>query len=256
MKFTHFIVLASIITVVSGCSSLTDTTTDFQNQTAGQIYQGGERALAKNEYSRAIKHFEALDTLYPFTENTEQAQLDLMYAYYQSGDNASAAATAERFIRLYPRSTHTDYAYYLKGLANFEQDRGWFLRYAWVDLSKRDPGSMRQAFNDFSQLVQLYPHSPYAPDARQRMIYLRNMFAEYELHVADYYFKRGAFVAAANRANYLVQHFDGTPQIEQALGIMVKSYRNLGLQQPAEQALQVLRLNFPHGKVLQQLVKA
>ena len=241
--------------LLAACSTPTDPTEKFKNKTAEQIYQGGEVALAKGRESTAIEHFEALDALYPFGANAEQAQLDLMYAYYQSGDNASASATAERFIRLYPRSVHADYAYYIKGLADFDQDRGWFQRYLPTDLSQRDPGTMSQAFDDFNALLKIYPDSVYAPDARQRMIYLRNLFAEHNLHIAQYYFRRAAYVAAANRANYVVQHFDGTPQVEDALGIMVRSYRKLGLQVPEQQALSVLQLNYPNGSVLKNLNK-
>lgn len=237
------------------CSTTNDPTEKFKNKSAEQIYQGGEAALAKGHTNDAIEHFEALDALYPFGSNAEQAQLDLIYAYYQSGDDASASATAERFIRLYPRSVHADYAYYMKGLADFDQDRGWFQRYLPTDLSQRDPGTMRQAFDDFNTLLRIYPDSVYAPDARQRMIYLRNLFAKHDLHIAQYYYQRTAYVAAANRANDIVQHFDGTPQVESALGIMVRSYRKLDLQIPAQQALSVLQANYPNGKVLKALNK-
>ena len=201
MKLTKTILLTSLIAIIAGCSSTKDPVAMFQGQSADRIYQGGQRALAKEEYTSATQHFEALDALYPFNANNEQAQLGLMYAYYENDDNASVVATAERFIRLYPRSEHLDYVYYLKGLANFNQDRGWFLRYAYVDLAQRDPGTMEDAYKDFSQIVQQFPNSRYASDARQRMVYLRNLFAGYELQVAKYYMKKGAYVAAANRAS-------------------------------------------------------
>ncbi len=252
-KSVKLMIAVGLLSALAACSSTTDPAEKFKNLSAEQIYQGGEVALAKGHESEAIQHFEGLDALYPFSVNSEQAQLDLMYAYYKSGDNASAAAAAERFIRFYPRSAHVDYAYYVKGLANFDQDRGWFQRYLPTDLSQRDPGTSRQAFDDFSTLLRLFPTSVYAPDARQRMIYLRNLFAAHELHIAQYYYKRAAYVAAANRANFVVQHYDGTPQVEEALGVMVRSYRKLGLQTPAQQALAVLQLNYPHGKVLQKL---
>lgn len=254
MKFTHLVFLIAAIGLISGCASTTsDPTLAFQNKSSTQIYDGGERALANGDYGQAIKSFEALDALYPFTAHTEQAQLDLIYAYYENDDTASAGATAERFIRLYPQSAHVDYAYYMRGLSHFDQDRGWFQRIAPTDLSARDAGSMRQAFDDFSQLVRLYPNSVYTPDARQRMIYLRNMFAGYELHIAEFYFEKQAYVAAANRSNYVVQHFQGTPQVQDALGIMVRSYRKLGLRQLADQAQAVLQLNYPNGPVLREL---
>lgn len=256
MKLIHLVFLITLIGIVSGCSTTTDPVARFQHQSAEQIYQGGEIALAKGNYSDAIQHFEALDALYPFGTNAEQAQLDLIYAYYRNDDNASTSAAAERFIRLYPGSPRADYAYYMKGLANFDQDRGWFHHILPTDLSARDAGTMKQAFNDFSQLVRGYPNSVYTPDARQRMIYLRNLFAGYELHVADFYYQKQAYVAAANRGNYIVQHFEGTPEVEDALGIMVKSYRKLGMRDLADQSLQVLQLNYPNGRVLKELNKS
>ncbi len=254
-KAIKWIIAAGLISSLAACSTTTDPAEKFKNQSAEQIYQGGEVALAKGHESDAIQHFEALDALYPFGNNAEQAQLDLMYAYYHSGDNASAAAAAERFIRLYPRSPHADYAYYVKGLADFDQDRGWFQRFVPTDVSERDPGTARQAFDDFNALLRIYPDSVYAPDARQRMIYLRNLFAGHELHVARYYYQRKAYVAAANRANYIVQHYNGTPQVENALGLMVRCYQKLGLQTSAQQALAVLQLNYPNGKILHNLTQ-
>jgi len=234
---------------------VTDPAVLYKNQSAEQIFRGGEINVAKKRYADAVKQFEALDALYPFSQYDEQAQLNLMYAYYQNDDVASAAATAMRFIRLYPRSDRVDYAYYMKGLADFEQDRGWVQRYFPGDLSQRDPGTTRQAFDDFDQLIKLFPNSPYAPDARQRMIYLRNLFAGYELHIATYYLRRGAYVAAVNRSLYIIQHYDGTPQVQEALGIMVTSYRALGLTAAASQTVQILQLNYPHGPVLKNLAK-
>lgn len=257
MKFVKHVLVLTSICLLAACATTTkDPAVIFKNQSEEQIYHGGEVSLAKHNLSEAIQHFEGLDSLYPFGPHAEQSQLDLIYAYYETGDNASAAATADRFIRTYPRSAHVDYAYYIKGLADFDQNRGWFEKYLPLDLTQRDPGTARQAFTDFDQLLRLFPNSPYAPDARQHMVYLRNLFAGYELSVAKYYLQRGAYVAAANRANYIVQHYDGTQQVQEALGIMVQSYRALGLTGLADQALEVLRLNYPNGPVLKSLTKA
>jgi len=254
VKFNKLIFLflwIAMVLTVGGCSSaITDPAIIYKDQSAEEIYRGAEINLAKRRYSTAVQQFEALDALYPFSQYSEQAQLDSIYAYYKNDDMPSTAAAADRYIRLYPRSEHVDYAYYMKGIADFEQDRGWLQRFVSTDLSKRDPGTTLQAFDDFSQLVRLFPNSVYAPDARQRMVYLRNLFANHELHIAQYYFARGAYVAAANRANYIVQHFDGTPQVEGALVIMVKSYRELGLEESANKALRVLQLNYPKNKDL------
>lgn len=258
MKLIRFIFLFFLLLNVSwlaGCAATTDPTAAFKNQTSAQIYQGGEQALAKKKYSTAVKHYEALDALYPFSADAGQADLDIIYAYYMNDDAPSAEAAADRYTRLYPRSPNVDYAYYMKGLADFTQDRGWIQRFFPLDLTERDPGSVQQTFTDFGALTRQFPDSPYAPDARQRMIYLRNLLAAYELNVAKYYFRRGAYVAAANRANYIIQHYDGTPQDQQALGIMIKSYRALGLDALVNQTVAVLKWNYPNGPVLQELIK-
>ena len=193
-----------------------------------------------------MRRYEALDALYPFSQYSEQALLDSIYAYYQTGDYALTAATAKRFIHAYPADPHLDYACYMKGLAEMLEDRSWAQRYLPIDVSTRDPGMARQAYSTFFTLVQQFPNSAYAPYARQRMIYLRNMFAASELHVAQYYFVRHAWVASANRASDIVEYYANTPSLKPALIIMVKSYRALGQEEEANKALKVLELNFPH----------
>jgi outer membrane protein assembly factor BamD len=248
MKLLQIIGLLTGI-CLSACSSVTTTSSEkYQNQSAEQIFKAGEKALNDHAYRNAVEHFEALDTLYPFGPYAERAQLDLMYSYYRNDDPASTAATAERFIHLYPRSEYVDYAYYMKGLADFDQDRGWLQRYVHTDLSQRDPGTERRAFDDFNTLVKLFPHSRYANDAKHHMIYLRNLFAGHELSVARYYYRRGAYVAAANRANVIVQHFQGTDVMPDALAMMVKAYRKLQLEELADRALVILRQNYPRSK--------
>ncbi len=217
----------------------------YQGQSVGQIYQSAKEALTNRNYAHAIKNYEALDVVYPFNRYSEKAQLELMYSYYQNGDSPDAKATAERFIHLYPNSASIDYAYYMRALADMDQDRGWYLRYVPIDLSRRDPGTMRLAYHEFEQLINRYPGSRYVADARQRMIYLRNLFASYDLHIADYYFRKKAYVAAVNRANEVVHHYQGAPEVKEALIIMIKSYRALGLEDLANQSLAVFKLNFP-----------
>lgn len=255
-RFNRLLFLIGIFTLLAGCgASTTDPTVGFRNRTCDQIYQGAESALSHKHYAAAVRGFEALDALYPFGPYAEQAGLDLIFAYYQKGDVPCAEAAATRFIRLYPASCHVDYAYYMKGLADFEQDRTWFQRYVPTDLSQRDPGSGRQSFADFATLIDLYPCSPYVADARQHMLYLRNLFSAYELHVAKYYLRRGAYVAAANRANYMLQHYDRTPALEGGLGVMYLAYRCLGLPDLANQALAVLQYNYPNGCVLRAIMQ-
>lgn len=250
----HIVQFVLLGLFVTACTSITSSPSEvFKNQTADQIFLSGEEAIAKGQYASAVQHFEGLDSLYPFNEHAEQADIDLIYAYYKTGDEPSAVASADRFIHLYPRSEHVDYVYYMKGLANYEQDRGWFLRYLPVDISQRDPGTARQAFDDFGTLLRLFPHSVYAPDAQKRMIYLRNLFARHDIQVATYYMQRGAYVAAANRANYVVQHYQQTPSVIDALGIMVKAYRKLGLNDRADDAYRVLEVNYPDSSVLRRV---
>lgn len=256
LRPTKLFFLISSFVLLAGCStSKTDPAMVYRNQTSAQIFQGGEQALAHRSYNSAVKHFEAIDTLYPFCPYAEQNDLYLIYAYYRNDDAPSAEAAADKFTRLYPRSEHVDYAYYMKGLSDFNQNRGWVERFVPVDLSQRDPAGARRAFDDFGILVRLYPTSYYAADAHQHMIYLRNLFAAYELHIAKYYLRRAAYVASANRANYIVQHYDGTPAVQEALGILVVSYNKLSLPELSNQALAVLQINYPNGYVLQNLAR-
>lgn len=226
----------------------------YKGQSAETIFNGGEQSLAKESYKDAVEKFEALDILYPFSNYEEQAQLDIIYAYYKSGDYPGASAAATRYTHLYPRSEHVDYAYYMKGIADYSQNRGLGSSMFHLDLSKRDIGSTKDAFNDFSELITRYPHSVYVPDARGRMIYLRNVMAQYELNVAEYYYDRHAYVAAANRANNVVQHYQEAPAVIPALGIMVQSYRALKLDEPANKALAVLAYNYPDSDVYKKLM--
>lgn len=250
MKLNKYLSVIILGLALAGCASAPTPSQVYRGQTAEQIYTAAETALAKENYADAVQAFEALDSLYPFGPHAQQAQLDMIYAYYKNNDNASAGAAAERYIRLYPRSPNLDYAYYIKGLANYDVDRGWLQHYLPADPALRDPGTLRQAFNDFKELVRLFPDSRYAPDAHKRMIYLRNMFGHYELKVAQYYFDSKAYVAAANRASYILQHYRSTPATQGALVLLVKANRALGLTHAANDALRVLKLNYPNAKAL------
>lgn len=227
----------------------------FRGMTSEQLYQRGEKALAKGKYDEAIKNLEGLENLYPFGIYAEQGQLDLIYAYYKNDDRAQALAAAERYIHLYPMSPKVDYAYYMRGLANFDSSRNWMQRTLKVDITENDLSDMRAAFADFNQLVQRFPNSKYAPDARKRMIYIRNILANYELNVAQFYYDRKAYVAAANRSSYIVKHYEGAPAVVPALALMVRSYRALGVTKSADDAMTVLRLNYPNSPEYRQLAK-
>lgn len=223
------------------CASTGDPTEDWS---ASRFYSEAKEALQKENYQKAIDYYETLEGRYPFGPYAQQAQLEVAYAYYKFNQPDSAAGAADRFIRLNPLHPHVAYAYYLKGLINFNRDRDLIDRIL-RNRSERDPAPLRQAFDDFKIVVSNYPDSRYAADARQRMIHMRNLLAEYEMNVADYYMRRGAWVAAINRAQYVLQRHQGAKSIPHALSTMVKAYRKLGLDKLAQDTLRVLRINYP-----------
>ena len=231
--------------LLSGCAALgkgDDVTADWSVQ---RLYEEARSAREGGDYQTAIDYYEKLESRYPFGPYAEQAQLESAYAYYKYEEPASAIAAADRFIKLHPRHPNVDYAYYIKGLTNFYQGRGFIERYLPIDASQRDPAAARQAFQDFAELVRRFPESHYAKDARHRMLYLRNQLARYEIHAADYYFRRGAFIAAANRAQYVLEHYPQSTAVPGALVLMAKAYKVLGLDALSDEALRVIKLNYP-----------
>ena len=201
-------------------------------------------------WDRAIKYLEKLEARYPYGRFAQQAQLDVAYAYWKHGERASAIAAADRFIKLYPNHSNVDYAYYLKGLVNFNENSSIFNAIDDPDMSERDSKGTREAFDAFKELAARFPDSKYTEDAQARMRYLVNSLAQYEVHVARYYMRRGAFVAAANRAQYAVQHYPQAPALEEAVFIMVKAYDALGMDDLRNAADRVMRKNFPESKYL------
>lgn len=251
----RLVAICVLLILLSGCArySLSSPGAQVSKMTEEKLFVDGERALANGDNHMAVRYLEALDNQYPFGKYAEQAQLDLIYAYYKKGETAATVAAATRYIHLYPRSKNVDYAYYMKGVADFEQDRGAIMKYLPIDSSLRDPGTARNAFNDFSILIRRFPKSKYVADARQRMIYLTNLFAQTELNVAKYYFDRKAYVAAANRASFLLENYSQAQQSEAALVVLVKSKRKLGLQKSADEALAVLAATYPNSHELEKL---
>lgn len=248
-----FIIIALIFTVVlSGCAGVTDPAEAYKGESADQIFQRGEAALRDRSYAEAIKRFEALDVQYPFGRNTEIAQLHIIYAYYMKSDFALAEAAAARFIYAHPANPHVDYALYMRGLSNYYQNLGVFEKFFTVDLATRDLSQIKKSYDDFSELVDRFPHSAYAPAAHQYMIYLRNMIAEHELQVGQFYYRRGAYIAAADRANLVVRHYEGAPAVPDALVLMIKSYRALNLEQDASDAYTVLKYNYPDSDYIKK----
>lgn len=249
MKIRNFLLLCFLILTISACAVKDFSPSSFKNYTAKQILVGGEGAIAKGDYSEASKYFEAIDALYPFAPEAQQGQLDAIYAYYKAGDYASAIAAANRYIHLYPEGRHTDYAYYMKGIVSFSKDYTLLQRLYPRKQENLDVSNLREAFFSFSDLIKQFPHSVYARDAEKRMLYIRNMLAQHELYIAKFYFDRKAYIAAANRASQIVQHFGGVPQVKEALKIMVKSYRFLGANKQANDALRIFNLNFPKERI-------
>lgn len=236
------VVLLSIV-LLSACSS-----NQMKDASEKELYDAAKKSIKLRNFSQATIALEELESRFPFGKYAEQAQLDLIYARYSALDLDGAILAADRFIRLHPQSPSVDYAYYIRGIANYNLDVGLATQYfTSVDVSSRDPGNMRQAFKDFSELLTRFPDSQYAADARQRMIMIRNRLAAYELHAARYYIRREAFAAAANRAAYVVENFPRTPVVEEALAMMVELYQKLGLTKMADDALLVLKTNYPQG---------
>ena len=239
-----FSVIIIICVGLSACSSAPK-----KNASEQELYEDAKKALKLKNFSQATIALEELEASFPFGKYAEQAQLDLIYARYSGLDLDGAILACDRFIRLHPQSPSVDYAYYTRGIANYGLDIGISSQYfTMVDSSSRDPGHMRLAFNDFSELLNRFPSSSYAKDAQQRMILVRNNLAKYELHAARYYIKREAYIAAANRAAYVVKNFPKTPSTEDALIMMVEIYQALGLPSQKEDALAVLKANYSNSK--------
>jgi len=244
MRLNIFLVIYIIISLnLVGCSSAPK-----KESTEQELYEAAKRSIKIKNFSQATIALEELEANFPFGRYAEQAQLDLIYARYSGLDLEGSKLAADRFIRLHPQSPSVDYAYYVRGIANYNLDVGVSSQYITaVDVSSRDPGNMRTAFKDFSELLLRFPDSPYASDAQQRMVQIRNRLAAYELHAARYYIKREAYIAAANRAAYIVKNFPNTPSVEESLIMMVELYRELGLESQEKDALTVLTENYPNG---------
>ncbi len=252
MKLIKYLSLIVFAMLLSACAP-TKIQDQFKGMTSEQIFAGGEKALVKGKYDVAIKYFEGLESLYPFGPNAQQAQSDLIYAYYRHGDSASALAAADRYIHLYPTAPDVDYAYYMKGLVNYDRSQSWLQRKFKSDPAENDLTDFNQSFINFTELLQRFPNSQYAPDAQKRMIYIRNVMAQHELESAKFYMIHKAYVAAANRASFIVEHFQGSPQVVDALVILVQANRALGLNPQANNALRVLQMNYPDSPQLRKL---
>jgi outer membrane protein assembly factor BamD len=243
-----------LVLLLSACGLLPKEVQDTKTWSASKYYTEAKSELNDGNYAAAIKLLEALEARYPYGRYAQQAQLEIAYAHYKDGEQALAMAAADRFIKLHPNHANVDYAYYLKGLANFNDDLGLMgivtEKILNQDMSERDPKASHESFENFKELVTRFPKSKYAPDAVQRMKHLVNVVALNEIQVARYYMKRGGYVAAANRAQYALKEYPQTPATEEALFIMVKAYDALGMSDLRDDADRVMRKNFPNSRFL------
>src|ERR1700694_528176 len=245
--------LAVVATLLlAGCGLLSSTQDDETiGWSAQRLYGEAKDAMNAKEWPKAIKFLEKLEARYPYGRFAQQAQLEVAYAHYKDGERASAIAAADRFIKLYPNHPNVDYAYYLKGLINFNELQGGPLSFLTTpDMTDRDPKASREAFEAFKEVVNRFAESKYAEDSAARMRYLVNALAAHEVHVARYYMKRGAYVAAANRAQFAIRSYPQAPAMEEAVYILVRAYDLLGMTDLRDAADRVMRTNFPNSRYL------
>ncbi|GMQ97478.1 MAG: outer membrane protein assembly factor BamD [Gammaproteobacteria bacterium] len=248
---TRFSIVFLLSTVLlSGCGFLQTDEDDTRDWSANKFYGKAKGSLKDGDYEEAIRLYEMLESRYPFGAYAQQAQLEIAYAYYKYEEPDSAIAATERFIKMYPRHPSVDYAYYLKGLSNFTRNLGFMERYIPTDATQRDQSAALTSFDDFSELVRRFPDSKYAEDSRKRMVFLRNSVAAYEVHAARWYLRRGAFIAAANRGREVVEKYQRTPAMEDALAIMYFAYDELDMNALKADVKRVIETNYPQHPVL------
>ena len=233
-----------LLLLVSSCSSNEEM--PDERLVEKELYDQAQSRLKNGSFSTAILSLEALESRFPFGRYAEQAQAELIYAYYMNSQFEASQSAAERFINLHPRHSHTGYAFYMKGLAAFTDDSGLFSRYFQSDLAKREVVMAQTSFGELSEFISRYPESKYVPHAKQRMIYLRNLLAEHEIYVADFYMKRGAYLAAIGRAKYVIENLPNTPQTPFALSILVEAYEILEYEELRKTSLEILNANYPN----------
>jgi len=244
--------LLGIAFFLSGCSLLPEVVDETASWSANKLYSEAKDAMTEGAYDRAITLFEKLEARYPYGRYAQQAQIEVAYSYYKQNEAPSAVAACERFIRLHPNHPNVDYAYYLKGLVNFNEDLGMLGHISRQELSQRDPKAAKESFDAFKELVARFPDSKYAVDATARMKYLVNALASHEAHVAHYYMRRSAYIAAINRAQSALKTYPDAPANEESLFIMVKAYDILGMKDLRDDTERIMRKNFPKSEYYQR----
>lgn len=249
------IIIICCLIAVSGCSYFKGKGDEVDQLTVEMLYEEARSKLDSGDYVKAVELYEKLEAKSPFGVYGQQAILDLAYVYYKSADYDSAISTADRFIKLHPQNAYVDYAYYLKGLANFQRGKGFTERVLPIDPSQRDSGSALQSFQNFAELRRRYPDSRYAEDAKLRMKYLLNILAKHEVNVARYYMRRDAYLAAINRARHVIEKYTRTPSVKEALLIMAKAYKIIGLTDLFADTVRVFELNYPNDPRIDEIKK-
>jgi len=250
-KLTIKTIFLMLFLTLMGCSSSENNEIDkVPDKSAQALFTDAREALNSGLYNKAIQILSAIDSRFPFGPISHQVQLDLIYAYYKSGDSAQGIALTDRFLRLNPNHSNIDYAYYMRALINISTEENLFQDLAGIDRSDRDPTASREAFNDLKRILSDYPQSKYAADARKRMLAIKSRLANYELAVAHFYLKREAYASAANRGRYIVEYYSPSDEVEKALEIMIECYDKLGLEDLMNNAKQVLAANYPNNKVV------
>tara|TARA_Y100001970_G_scaffold254750_1_gene330818 strand:+ start:7278 stop:8150 length:873 start_codon:yes stop_codon:yes gene_type:complete len=243
LSFKAALISISLLIVFAGCSSNEEL--PDERLIEKDLYDQAQGRLKSNNYSSAIMSLQALESRFPFGRYAEQAQAELIYAYYMNSEFEACSSAAERFINLHPRHEHTGYAYYMRGLSAFTDDSGLFSRYFSSDLAKREISGAQNSFDFLSDFLSRFPESKYVPHAKQRMVYLRNILAQHEIYVAQFYIDRGAYIAAIGRAKHVIEHLPKTPQTPYALSILVEAYSALNYNDLRDATLNILQDNFP-----------
>lgn len=249
-NLTVKVLLIALTLGLSACSSTDETPENVPDKPAQSLFVDAREFLDKGMYQKAITVLSTIDSRFPYGPISHQVQLDLIYAYYKSGDTAQGKALTDRFLKLNPDHPSIDYVYYMRALINLSEEKNLFQEFAGIDRSDRDPKPALDAFRDFKTILSDYPESKYAADARQRMIGIKTRLAKYEIKVAEYYMKREAWASAANRGRYIVEHFSPNTEMERALEIMIECYSKLELTDLLVNAKQVLAASYPNNPLI------
>jgi len=249
-SFTLLFTLLVALLLLVGCAGSDGTKDDTDIWSEAKLYSEATDKLNDADFAKCGKYFEKLEARFPFGPYSQQAQINAAYCYWKAQEQTQALVAIDRFIKLHQGSPNLDYAYYLKGLITFNDDLGWLGKFTGQDLSERDPKAAKEAFESFKVVVERFPNSKYAPDALDRMRYIVNSLAEADVIVARFYYQRGAYLAAANRAQLVIRDYDRAPAVEEALYILTKSYEKLGMVELSNDSARVFKLNFPESEMM------